>query len=79
MASRVMALYHVVVSGSLRGLIDVRILGQGPPIYEVEALVLFIGVCRGVAALHQHEPSWAHRFGSRMILVDYLAWRFVKC
>ncbi|CAM9204260.1 unnamed protein product, partial [Ascophyllum nodosum] len=46
---------------SLRVLIDARVLGEGPPILEVEALALFIGVCRGVSALHQHQPSWAHR------------------
>ena len=42
-------------------MIDTRLLGGGPPLGEVEALVIFAGVCRGVVALHQHTPSWAHR------------------
>eukprot|EP00904_Undaria_pinnatifida_P004437 jgi/Undpi1/13995/HiC_scaffold_9.g03646.m1 len=46
---------------SLRDVIDTRLLGGGPPLGEVEALVIFAGVCRGVVALHQHTPSWAHR------------------
>lgn len=47
--------------GSVRDVIDSRLLGGGPPLGEVEALIIFAGVCRGVAALHQHEPPWAHR------------------
>ena len=59
--------FHRVFSvGSLRVLIDARVLGEGPPILEVEALALFIGVCRGVSALHQHQPSWAHRYASHV-------------
>lgn len=47
--------------GSLRDVIDKRLLGGGPPLGEVEALVIFAGVCRGVEALHKHTPPWAHR------------------
>lgn len=47
--------------GSLRDTINSRILGDGPPLGEVEALVMFAGVCRGAKALHDHKPSWAHR------------------
>ncbi|CAN0572533.1 unnamed protein product, partial [Ectocarpus sp. 12 AP-2014] len=46
---------------SLRDVIDTRLLGGGPPLGEVEALVIFAGVCRGVEALHKHTPPWAHR------------------
>lgn len=42
-------------------MIDKRLLGGGPPLGEVEALVLFAGVCRGVEALHKHTPALAHR------------------
>lgn len=42
-------------------MIDTRLLGGGPPLGEVEALVIFAGVCRGVQALHEHTPPWAHR------------------
>lgn len=44
-------------------MIDTRLLGGGPPLGEVEALVIFAGVCRGVEALHKHTPPWAHRCG----------------
>eukprot|EP00903_Cladosiphon_okamuranus_P006885 g6705.t1 len=49
------------MDGSLRDVIDKRLLGGGPPLGEVEALVIFAGVCRGVEALHKHTPAWAHR------------------
>lgn len=42
-------------------MIDTRLLGDGPPLGEVEALVIFAGVCRGVEALHKHTPPLAHR------------------
>jgi len=28
---------------------------------EEDILRIFIGVCHGVAAFHNHEPAWAHR------------------
>lgn len=52
-------------------MIDTRLLGGGPPLGEVEALVIFAGVCRGVEALHKHTPPWAHRF----VLVLFLQGR----
>lgn len=50
-----------MLAGSLRDVINARVLGNGPPLGEVEALFIFAGVCRGVQALHDHEPAWAHR------------------
>lgn len=52
----------LLLEGSLRAVIDTRLLGNGPPLGELEALTIFAGICRGVAALHEHDPSWAHRF-----------------
>ncbi|CAN0168768.1 unnamed protein product, partial [Discosporangium mesarthrocarpum] len=46
---------------SLRELLNRRVMGPGPPIGEVEALRIFAGICRGVRALHHHNPPWAHR------------------
>ncbi|CAM9828863.1 unnamed protein product, partial [Sphacelaria rigidula] len=60
------------MEGSLRNLIDQRVLGGGPPLGEVEALVIFAGVCRGVKALHGHRPAWAHRHGhGTPVLMDF--------
>lgn len=42
-------------------MLDQRVLGAGPPLREAEALVIFAGICKGVRALHEHKPSWAHR------------------
>lgn len=56
--------FFCVQAGSLRDMIDQRVLGGGPPLGEVEALVVFAGVCRGVRALHEHKPAWAHRRGN---------------
>ena len=28
---------------------------------ERELLQLFLGICKGLQAFHQHEPVWAHR------------------
>uniref|UniRef100_A0A7S3V033 non-specific serine/threonine protein kinase n=1 Tax=Heterosigma akashiwo TaxID=2829 RepID=A0A7S3V033_HETAK len=35
--------------------------GGGGGLAEGELLRLFWGICKGVEALHQHVPSWAHR------------------
>ncbi|CAM9506164.1 unnamed protein product, partial [Ectocarpus sp. 6 AP-2014] len=56
---------------SLRDVIDTRLLGGGPPLGEVEALVIFAGVCRGVEALHKHTPSWAHSRDGTPVLMDF--------
>ncbi|CAN0162027.1 unnamed protein product, partial [Laminaria digitata] len=63
---------------SLRDVIDTRLLGGGPPLGEVEALVIFAAVCRGVAALHQHTPSWAHRDGTP-VLMDFGSVAVAEC
>ncbi|CAM9180766.1 unnamed protein product [Chrysoparadoxa australica] len=54
-------LFPFADGGSLREMINWRVLGLGGGMGESEALRLFEGVCRGVAALHTQIPPLVHR------------------
>lgn len=53
-------LFPYMSGGSLRELIDARVLG-GRGLGEDEILRIFAGVCAGVAVLHSANPPVAHR------------------
>eukprot|EP00614_Pseudopedinella_elastica_P006088 CAMPEP_0172598418 /NCGR_PEP_ID=MMETSP1068-20121228/18458_1 /TAXON_ID=35684 /ORGANISM="Pseudopedinella elastica, Strain CCMP716" /LENGTH=262 /DNA_ID=CAMNT_0013398285 /DNA_START=60 /DNA_END=848 /DNA_ORIENTATION=+ len=59
-----MLCYPLRRDGSLREEINLRVLrasGTSSAWSTLELLEVFAGVCRGVQALHDHDPPWAHR------------------
>eukprot|EP00638_Chattonella_subsalsa_P014614 CAMPEP_0117829032 /NCGR_PEP_ID=MMETSP0949-20121206/7623_1 /TAXON_ID=44440 /ORGANISM="Chattonella subsalsa, Strain CCMP2191" /LENGTH=307 /DNA_ID=CAMNT_0005669703 /DNA_START=75 /DNA_END=999 /DNA_ORIENTATION=+ len=60
-------LLPLIEGGSLRNVLDKRLglgdyLGRGTGgLPELEIFTLFWGICKGVEALHNHHPAWAHR------------------